>query len=147
MTEDVTVANAAWLEGKAKRVLSGAVQVTTALTIPTPAGPAVVSLTTTRTTPTSTTSSCVITANDELLRTLRSMEQQNARLPREMFPMAIKPLLDVPRTTARKALGPSFGPAKASPLPLAAEPSPIVTDSSRATYATANECLRRRGTC
>ena len=53
--EDVTVENPAWMEEQAKRVLSGPLQFTTALTIPTPAGSAIMSLTTTRTAPTSTT--------------------------------------------------------------------------------------------
>ena len=78
--QDVTVENASWLEAQAKRVLSGAVQVMTALTIPTPVGSVIVSLTTTRTTPTMTTS-YALTAKDEFLRALRSMEQQNPRLP------------------------------------------------------------------
>ena len=103
-TEDLTVQNAAWLEAEGKRVLAGPVQITTALTIPMLAGSAIVSLTTTSTTPTMTTTSCAIMANDEMLRALRAMELQNARLSQEIsneFAKAGKPLLDVHRGAAR----------------------------------------------
>ena len=141
--EEVTVANAVWMEEQAKRVLSGQVQVTTALTIPTPAGSAIVSLTTTPTKPTTTTTSCAITATDYLLRALRAMEQQNARLTEQISresANAVKPLLDVHLSAARKALGCCSCPAKAAHLPLVAWPSPARTrtDSSGATYAIAN---------
>ena len=103
------------VEAPGKRVLSGAVQVTTALTISTLAGSAIVSLSITRTSPTSTTTSCSITAHEELLQTLRAIEQRNAQLPHEMskaFAEAVKPLLDVLRSAAQQALGPSLGVAR-----------------------------------
>lgn len=53
--EDVTVRNAALLERPAKRSMSILIHITSALTIPTPAGPAIVSLTMSRTTTTART--------------------------------------------------------------------------------------------
>ena len=82
--EEVTGANAEWMDKQAKRVLSGPVQVTTALTITTLAGSGIVSLTTTRTTPTSTSTTFSITAHEELLQALRAMEHRNPQLPREI---------------------------------------------------------------
>ena len=72
--EDVTVANAVWMKEQRKPVVRGPVHVTTALNIPKPAGSAIVSMTTTRTSPTITTTSYAITATDELLRAVRAME-------------------------------------------------------------------------
>ena len=74
------------------------------------------------------------------------MEQQNARLPEQIcreFAKAVKDLLDVHRSAARNALGPSSGPAKTLPLPLAAQPSPMgkSTDSSGASYTTVKESV------
>ena len=73
--EDVTLQNAAWLEEKAKPALSGPVQLTTTLSIPTSAVPAIMSLTTTRARRPTTSTSCAITAHDDLLKALRPMEQ------------------------------------------------------------------------
>ena len=58
-----------------------------------------------------------------------------------MFEDAVKPLLDVHRTAARKAVGPSSGSARMQPLPPVAQPSPAgtATDSSGVAYATAPE--------
>ena len=79
--EDVTVKNAACLEDQEKRVLRGPVQVTTAVTIPTPAASAIVSWSTTRTTPISTITTYAIIAHEELLDAIRAMEKRNAKLP------------------------------------------------------------------
>ena len=134
------------MEQVAKRALDEPIQIPSTLTIPTPAGPAIVSLTTTRTTPTTTTTSCAIMANEKLLRALKAMEHQNARLAHELwkvFPQALKPLLDVHRGAAQQLLGPSFGVAKAQPLPPAAQASPASTsaDSSGSAYATTHSSV------
>ena len=65
---------------------------------------AIVSLTTCRTMHTTMTTSGAITADDELLRTLRAMEQENSRLPLEIskiFARVMKPFLDVHRRAAQ----------------------------------------------
>ena len=121
-------------------------QVTSALTIPTPAVSAIVSLTTTQITLTISTMSCAITAKDELLTTQRPIEQQNARMPLELskvFEDAVKRLFHVDRSAERTALGQRSGPAKVRPLPLTVQPSPVGTrsDPSGATFATANEIV------
>ena len=105
-------------------------QLSSALTIPTPAGNAIVSLTTTQTTPTTSSTTCALSLSEELIRTLREVAQQNAQLPQQhskVFAKVLRPLLDVHRTPAQKALGsnttalgpisssasaPSSGPAK-----------------------------------
>ena len=58
--QDVTVRNAGWMERMAKETLLKPTQVTSALTIPTPAGNAIVSFTTTQTTPTTSTTTCAL---------------------------------------------------------------------------------------
>ena len=96
--EDVTVRNVEWLQRAAKKTLLEPTQITSAVKIPTPIGPAIVSLAPTRTTPTTTTTYCSVRATAELLRALRAMEQQNARLPEQIsreFAKAVKPLVDV----------------------------------------------------
>ena len=111
---DVTRQNAAWMERIAKATLRQRTQVTSALTIPTPIGSAIVSLTTTRTAPSTTTKGCAISTSDELMKTLKAMAQQNAQLLMllsRVFENAVKPLLDVPRSAAPKMLGSSSGPA------------------------------------
>ena len=98
-------------------------KITSALNIPTPGGSAIVSLTTTETTPTTSATTCTLTENEDLIRTLRAMAQQTAQLPQQLsrvFAKAVKPLLDVHRNAPQTALdssfgpanGPSFGPAK-----------------------------------
>ena len=139
---DVTVKNAALLEAQAKRVLFGSVQVTTALTIPRPAGSAIVSLTTIRTTPTSTATSCSIAGEEELLQALRATEQRNAQLPHEIskpFAHAVKPLLEVDRGEAQQGLRPNFGAGKSLRLPLPMQGSLAGTsnDCSGAAYVSA----------
>ena len=124
-----------WQERMATASLLEQTQITSAVTSPTPAGSPIVSLTTTQTTPTTSATACAITANDELLRTLIAMAQQNAELPHELikeFEKAVKPLFDVHCTAAQKALGPSSGSAKGQPLPPSGQRSPVgtTTDSS-----------------
>ena len=118
------------MERMAKETLMKPTQVTSALTIPTPAGNAIVSLTTTQTTPTTSITTCALSLSEEQIRTLREVAQQNDQLPQQLsrvFPKAVRPLLDVHSTAAQKALssnstalgpisgsasGPSTGPAK-----------------------------------
>ena len=107
-------------------------QITSALSIPTPVGNTIVSLTTTQTTPTPSTSTCALSVGEELIRMRTQVGQQNAQLPQQLarvFAKGVKPLLEVHRTAAQKALGssssalipisgsasgPSSGPAKGS---------------------------------
>ena len=127
IAEDVTVQNAVRMEEQTKRELNGPVPGTTALSIATPARSAIVSLTTSRTTPTSTTTASAVKSHDKLLLSLIAMEQQNARLPQELskvFGNAVKPWLEVHRDGAQKALEPRFGVAKTRPVPLATQASP-----------------------
>ena len=133
--EVVRQMNAALLERLAKRSMCEPFLITSALTIPTPPGPAIGSITNTRTTPTATTTSCAITANDELLRALRAVEQENARFPHTLsrvFVKEVESLLKVHRSAPQQALGPSFGAAKAPSLPPAAQAFPAASrvDSS-----------------
>ena len=121
-------------------------QFTLAFTNPTQVGPAIERMTSIATTHTTTTTSCAVRARGHLLRAMRAMEQQIATHPDHIsreFAKAVKPVLDVHPTPARKALRPSSGPAKAAALPLASRPSPARTRtvSSGATYATANESV------
>ena len=69
--QDVTIRNAEWLERMAKETLMKPNQVTSALTIPTPVGYAIVSLTTRQTTPTTSTTTCALSVSEELIRTLK----------------------------------------------------------------------------
>ena len=82
--QQVTVENAAWMERMAKETLMKPTQVTSALTIPTPVGNAIVSLTTTQTTPTTSTTTCALSVSEELIRTLRQVAQQNAEFPQQL---------------------------------------------------------------
>ena len=96
----------------ARETLIKLTQITSALTIHTPTGAAIVSLTTTQTTRTTSLTTCVLSLNDEIIRTQNA--QQNAQLPQQLskvFAKAVKPLLDVHRTAAQKASAPSAGPA------------------------------------
>ena len=90
-----------------------------------------------------TTSTWALTANEELLRALTSMEQQNDRLLHELskvLPKAVNALLEVHRCAGQQAVRPSFGVPKAEHLPLAALASPAATsgDSFGLAYATAH---------
>ena len=135
---------------------------------PTPGGSAIVSLTTSQTTPTTYSTNCAMTANDELIRKLRAVAQQNAQLPQQLskvFAKAVIPLLDVDRRAAQNALGSSSGlalglssgppkgpssvsakaqssgPVKARLLPQASQRSSAgtSTDGSATAYTTAQE--------
>ena len=55
-----TVENAEWLERVVKETLRKPTQITSALTIPTPAGAAIVSLTSTQTTPPTSSTTCAL---------------------------------------------------------------------------------------
>ena len=68
------------------------IQLTLTARIATPAGAAIVSLTRTRKTHTATSTSYAITGNDEFLRALRPMAQQNARIPLELPTVFAKPV-------------------------------------------------------
>ena len=168
--QHVTEENAAWMERVAKETLIKPTQITSDLTIPTLAGAAIVGLKTTQTTPTTSLTTCALSLNEELIRTLREVAHQNAQFPQHrsrVFAKAVRPLLDVHRTAAQKALGPSSGPAlghsptsssgpssgpangphagpaKVRPLSPAARFSPVgtSTDNSRVTYAIASESV------
>ena len=98
----------------AKETVMKPTQITSALTILTPAGAAVVSLTTTQTTTSTSSTTCALSGSEVLIRTLREVAQQNAQLRQQLskvFATAVKPLLDVHRTVAQKALGSNSGPA------------------------------------
>lgn len=138
IAEDVTQQNAALLKRVAKQPMCEPIQNTPALTILTTAGPAMGSLTTTRTTPTATTTSCAITANIALLRALRPMEHQNAGLPHtlwKVFAKVVDPLLQVDRNAAQQALSSNVGLGKS--VPSAEEASaPSSSTASSATLPT-----------
>ena len=106
-TEQVRVRNAAFLDGLLGQSLCKAIHITSALAIPKPPGSVILSLTTSRTTPTRKTTSSAISANEELHRGLRASEQLNARVSKElfkMFPKAVDRFLQVHRRAAQKAL-------------------------------------------
>ena len=105
-----------------KRVASAALleptRVTSALTIPTPLGPATVNLTNTRT-HSSTVTTYSFSAHNELLQTLKAMALQHAELPMQVskeFAKVVQPLLVVHRSAA---MGTSSGPAKSLFAPVA----------------------------
>ena len=128
--QDVTINNAEWVERMAKETLMKPRQITSALIIPTPADAAIVSLTTTQTTPTNSSTTCALSEREELIRTLREVAEENAQLSHQLakvFAKVVRPLGDVQRTAVQKsfcpsspavgpisssALGPSSGPAK-----------------------------------
>ena len=126
----------------AKRSFPVPIQITSALTISTHVGTAIVSLTNIPTAPPPRATLCAITAKDELLRALRAMEQQNAMVAQELskvFAIALKPLLDVLPCGAPQIMRPDFGVAKAQPLPRQRKlPSSESGYSSASTYATAH---------
>ena len=137
--EDVTVAKAGFLDQLARESLYKPIRIVLAATIPTAAGAAMVSLTTTSKTPSATPISCAISVKTELLGALRAMEQQNARLPRALsmvFAKAVDLLLQVHRSIAHQALGP--GSSVAKPLPPARHGSPAGTRGNRSGLAYAN---------
>ena len=118
--EDVKEKNAAWMEEVVQATLLQPTQVISVLTIPTPVGSAIVSLTTTRLAPTATTTTYSITMDRELLNTLKVMAYQNAQLPLQnskVLEDAVKPLLEVHRATAGKSLGSSTNSARTQFLP------------------------------
>ena len=80
--EDVTVAKAGFLDQLSRESLYKPIRIILAATIPTAAGAAMVSVTTTSKTPSAIPISYAISVKTELLGALRAMEQQNARLPR-----------------------------------------------------------------
>ena len=107
-------------------------RVTSALTIPTPLGPATVSLTTTRT-HSSTVTTYSLSAHDQLLQTLKAMVLQHAELPRQLskeFAKVIQPLLDLHRSAANGAMGPSSGPAKSLLPPMSKAQVPRMAKGS-----------------
>ena len=132
--QDVTIRNAEWMERMANETLMKPTHVTSALTIPTPVGNAIVTLSTTQTTPTTSTTRCALSMTEELIRTFKQVAQQNAELHQQLsklFGMAVRPLLGVHRTAAQKTLGSSSSalvpiPSSASAL----RSGPAMTSSS-----------------
>ena len=125
-SENFTVRNALSVEQCGTQARGEAFTVTPALISPTPAGSAIESLTITRKASSATTTTCAITANDELLRALRAIPQQNSRHPQEIskvFVKEVNPLLDLHRGLAQQARGPCFGAEQVRPLPPAAQAS------------------------
>ena len=119
-----------------KRVASAALleptRVTSALTIPTPLGPATVNLTNTRT-HSSTVTTYSLYAHDQLPQTLKPMVQQHAELPRQLwkeFAKVVQALLDVHRSAANGAMGTSSGPAKRLLAPMSKAQVPRMAKGS-----------------
>ena len=105
--QGVTVHTAELMERMAKEMLMKPTQITSALTIPPPVGKAIVRLTTTQTTPTTSSTTCALSVGEQLIRTLKHVAQENAQLPLHLsrvFAKAVKPFLELPRTAANKAL-------------------------------------------
>ena len=91
--QHVTVEKAQCLEDLARETLRKPTQITAALTIPTSAGAAIVSLTSRQTTPTTSKTTCSLSVNEQLIPTLREVAQENAQLPQHLwcvFPKALK---------------------------------------------------------
>ena len=134
LASDVNAQNLGWMQRVARAALPEPRQVISALTVPTPLGPATVSLTTTR------TASCTVTtyslsAHNELLQTLKAMSQQHAELPMQLskeFAKIVQRLLDVHRSTA---MGTSSGPAKSLLAPVAKPHAPRPENGSHSTQA------------
>ena len=80
LANDVNAQNLVWMQRLARAALLEATQVSYALTIPTPLGPAKVSLPTMRT-PSSTLTTYSLSAHNDLLQTLQAIKQQHAELP------------------------------------------------------------------
>ena len=119
-TEDVTFANTAFWMQLGRESLNKSTRITMTVSISTPGGALIVSLMTTRATPTAIVGSCAIMANGDLLRTLRKIEQQNIRLQKRfsiMFAKAVEPLLPVPWSGEQRAFAAHFSAALSLPSP------------------------------